>query len=122
MPVLYLDDIRREKGVNPTDKKENGRIIQEAKEIAKEYMRIKSSFVFNATNIIADMRSKWISLFMEYNARVTIIYIEVPYKILISQNHNREYKVPENKLSELISKLEIPSYSEAHFIEYIINE
>lgn len=122
IPSLSLDDIRRKKGINPTDKKENGRIIQEAKEIAKEYMRIKSSFVFNATNITADMRGKWINLFMEYNARVTIIYIEVPYKVLISQNHNREYKVPENKLDELIRKLEVPSYSEAHFIEYIINE
>jgi predicted kinase len=121
IPTLSLDDIRRKKGVNPTDKKENGRVIQEAKEIAKEYMRIKSSFVFNATNITADMRSKWINLFMEYNARVTIIYIEVPYKTLMSQNHNREYKVPENKLDELIRKLEIPSYSEAHFVEYIVN-
>lgn len=122
LPSLSLDDIRRKKGISPTDKRENGKVIQEAKEIAKEFMRSKSSFVFNATNITADMRGKWISLFMEYNARVTIVYIEVPYKTLISQNHNREYKVPENKLVDLISKLEIPSYSEAHFVDYIINE
>lgn len=119
-PVLSLDDIRREHKIDPTDKKKNGQVIQLGKEKAKEFMRSKTSFVFNATNITSDMRSKWISLFTGYGARVKIFYIEVPYKILLSQNHNREFKVPEKVITSMIRKLEIPIPKEAHEIHYEI--
>jgi predicted kinase len=118
-PILSLDDIRRENRIEPTDKKGNGRVIQMAMEQARRYMRRSESFVFNATNITSDMRRKWISLFMEYGARVTIIYIEVPYKKLLKQNSNREYVVPEDVIHKNISKLDIPTYGEAHDICYV---
>ncbi|MCT4637673.1 MAG: AAA family ATPase [Bacteroidales bacterium] len=118
-PVLSLDDIRRENRIDPTDKKGNGRVIQMAMEQARRYMRRSESFVFNATNITSDMRRKWISLFMEYGARVTIIYIEVSYKKLLKQNSNREYVVPEDVINKNIAKLDIPTYGEAHDIFYV---
>lgn len=114
LPVLSLDDLRREHKIDPTDKKKNGQVIQLGKEKAKVFMRVKQSFVFNATNITSDMRSKWISLFTDYGARVKIVYLEVPYKQLLAQNHNRTFKVPEKVLETLIEKLEIPNFSEAH--------
>lgn len=117
-PILSLDNIRRERKIDPTDKKKNGQVIQIGKEKAKEYLRAHESFIFNATNITSDMRSKWISLFVEYGARVKIIYLEVPYKTLLKQNHNREYKVPEPVIHKMISKLEIPNFAEAHQVEY----
>ena len=46
LPTLSLDDIRREQGISPTDKKGNGRVIQMGKERAKEFLRSKTSFVF----------------------------------------------------------------------------
>jgi len=119
-PILSLDDIRREHKISPKDKKGNGQVVQLAKEKAKEYLRSKTSFVFNATNITRDMRSRWIGLFTDYNARVKIIYIEVPYKILLKQNSGREHKVPENVIQKLIGKLEMPDYKEAHEVEYIV--
>lgn len=118
-PVLSLDDIRRENKIDPMDKEKNGRVIQLGKERAKALMRSKTSFVFNATNITREMRSKWISLFMEYGGRVKIIYVEVPYKQLIFQNHNRKHKVPEGIVERMIAKLEIPAPDEAQEIEYI---
>lgn len=118
LPVLSLDEIRRANKISPTDKKKNGRVIQMAKEKAKEMMRIKQSFVFNATNITSDMRSKWISLFTDYGGRVKIIYIEVPYRQLITQNHNRLHKVPEQVIEKLLDKLEIPTPKEAHDIQF----
>ena len=120
LPVLSLDDIRREHKISPTDKKRNGQVIQLGKEKAKEFMRSKTSFVFNATNITSDMRSKWISLFTDYGARVKIFYIEVPFKTLLSQNHKRAYKVPEDVITSMIKKLEIPIPNEAHEIHYEI--
>ena len=120
LPELSLDNIRRVNKISPTDKKKNGQVIQMAKEKAKEFLRTKTSFVFNATNITADMRSRWIGLFTEYNARVKIVYIEVPYNTLMKQNSKREYKVPTMVIDKLIRKLEIPTVKEAHEIEYII--
>lgn len=122
LPELSLDNIRRENKISPTDKKKNGQVIQLAKEKAKEFLRAKTSFVFNATNITADMRAKWIRLFTDYNARVKIVYIEVPYKTLKKQNSNRDYKVPENVIDKLIWKLEIPTVKEAHDLEFVVKE
>jgi predicted kinase len=120
LPVLSLDDIRREHKIKPTDKKGNGRVIQMGKEKAKEFMRKKCSFIYNATNITADMRNKWVSLFMEYGAYVKIIYLEVPHQKLLSQNKNREHVVPGYVIDKMLGKLEIPTYSEAHTIIYQI--
>ena len=121
IPMLSLDSIRREHKISPTDKKKNGQVIQLGKEKAKEFMRAKQSFVFNATNITSDLRSKWISLFLEYGGRVKIFYIEVPYKKLLSQNKNRSYPVPEKAIHSLIGKLEVPTAKEAHEVHFEIN-
>lgn len=115
---VSLDGIRREMNIKPTDKKGNGRVIQEAKERCKILMRQHKDFVFNGTNITRDNRGKWISLFEEYGGKVVIEYIEVPYKTLMSQNHNREYKVPEDVIEKMINKLEIPFHEEAVSVNY----
>jgi len=119
MPILSLDNIRREHNIKPTDKKGTGRVVQMAKEQAKVYMRKKQSFVFNATNITKDIRNRWISLFLEYRARVKIIYLEVPYKQLKKQNINREYPVPQKVIDRLFDRLEIPSFDEGHEVVYV---
>ena len=121
MPTLSLDDIRRANKIDPADKKAQGWVIQEGKEQAKGYLRKKIPFVFNATNLSVDRRGKWISLFVEYRARVKIIYLEVPYEKLLSQNHNRVHKVPENVVERMISSLEMPHPGEAHEVEYLVS-
>ena len=121
MPVLSLDNIRRKHKIKPTDKKGTGRVVQLAKEEARVYMRRRESFVFNATNITKDMRGRWISLFLEYRARVKIIYLEVPYNQLKKQNNNREYVVPLDVIDRLFDKLEMPSFDEGHDIISIID-
>jgi len=119
LPVLSLDNIRRKHKIKPTDKKGTGRVVQMAKEEAKVYMRKRESFVFNATNLTKDMRGRWISLFLEYRARVKIIYLEVPYKQLKKQNSNREYPVSLEVIDRLFDKLEIPDFGEGHEVVYL---
>lgn len=114
--VVSLDDIRIELGVKPTDKSGNGTVIQLAKERAKEFMRKKQNFVWNATNITTQLRLQLIDLFISYGGKVTIIYIEVPYRKLISQNSSREAEVPMNVIDRMIDKLEPPIREEAHKI------
>ncbi len=121
-PVISLDDIRRELKVKPTDKKNNGRVIQMAKEKAREYLREKESFIWNGTNITRQLRKQLISLFEDYGAEVEIIYVEVPYKTLIKQNNDRENKVPDNVIEKMIKKLEIPVPSESLHLRYEVHE
>lgn len=122
VPILSLDEIRRTHKIDPKDKKKNGQVIQMGKEQAKVFLRKQTSFVFNATNITREMRSKWISLFTDYGARVRIVYLEVPFSQLIAQNHNRAHKVPENVLDKMIQKWEMPGYSEAHEVVFEVGE
>jgi len=113
-PVISLDDMRTERGISPTDKTGNGQVIQEAKEQARVYLRKQKSFVWNATNTTSQMRMQLIDLFVSYKAKVTIVYIEVPYHSLHGQNTNRDAVVPLSVLDKLAHKLEVPASWEAH--------
>ena len=122
LPVLSLDDIRRAHRIDPADKKAAGRVIQLGKEQARQYLRDRQDFVFNATNLTRELRGKWTSLFADYRARIHIIYLEVPWPQLLRQNKQREHSVPEAVIRRLLGKLEIPSYDEAHEVEYCVAE
>ncbi|WP_153664977.1 AAA family ATPase [Chitinophaga sp. SYP-B3965] len=121
LPVISLDEIRRERKTEATDKTGNGQAIQAAKEKAREYLRSKKSFVWNATNITRQMRSQLIDLFLTYKAEVQIVYVEVPYAKLHHQNSSREAVVPRAVQERLIRKMEVPALWEAHDVVYHIN-
>lgn len=91
-----------------------------AKEQARVYLRSKTSFVWNATNITRSMREQLIDLFLTYKAKVKIVYIEVPYATLRSQNRERDHVVPMPALERMIDKLEVPAPEEAHEVQYIV--
>lgn len=116
--VISLDDIRDELGTKTTSKKGNGQSIQLAKERAKVFMRKHQNFIWNATNITKQMRQQLIDQFKIYNARVRIVYLEVPYNTIIKQNNSREEVVPKSVIDNMIYKLEPPVAEEAHIIEY----
>lgn len=121
LPVISLDELRRQHKIKPGDKYATGFIIQLAKEKAKEFLRKKQSFVWNATNLTKQIREQVIGLLRSYNAKVKIVYVEVDYKKLLHQNLNRDYPIPVSVLERFIDKIEIPSVSEAHQVEYYTN-
>jgi putative nucleotidyltransferase with HDIG domain len=120
-PVISLDNMRTERGISPTDKTGNGQVIQEAKEQARVYLRRQESFVWNATNTTSQMRMQLIDLFATYNAKVHIIYIEVPYHNLHGQNKTRDAIVPALVLDRLTHKLEVPVLWEAHEVTHQVS-
>lgn len=121
IPVVSLDNLRREHKIQPGDKYGTGFIIQMAKEKAKEFLRKKEPFVWNGTNITKQIREQVIGLMRSYNARVKLIYVEVSYQKLIQQNLNRPYPISRIILEKFIDKLEIPSPTEAHIVEHYSN-
>ncbi len=120
-PVISLDDMRTKRGISPTDKTGNGQIIQEAKELARAYLRKQKPFIWNATNTTSQMRMQLIDLFNSYKAKVNIIYVEVFYQHLHRQNKNRDAIVPVAVLDRLTHKLEVPAVWEAHEVRYCLS-
>jgi predicted kinase len=120
LPVISLDALREEMDVEHGDSTGSGHVIQAAKENARGYLRKKQSFVWNATNITKQMRSQLIDLFVTYRAKVRIEYLEVPYKMLLQQNKNRESAIPVVALERMIDKLEVPVLGEAHEVNFNI--
>jgi predicted kinase len=121
-PVINLDQIRRENKIAPTDKSGNGTVVQLAKEQAREYLRKKRHFVWNATNITRQMRAQLVDLFITYKAFVKMVYVEVPYSKLHVQNKNREAAIPARAVDKLVTKLEVPALWEAHEVVYYIKD
>jgi predicted kinase len=120
LAVVSLDRLRREHKIDRNDSKGNGRIIQQAIEQAKQYLRNGESFAWNATNITRQMREQLIDQFTVYKARITLVYVEVPYSKLLSQNKAREYCLPDSVIERMIDKLEVPNMWEAHDLKYCV--
>lgn len=117
MPMLSLDDVRRQSGVKPTDNQ--GGVAQAAREIARSYLRKKEPFVFNATNLSTMLRRGWISLFHQYGAAVHIIYMETPWEERRKRNLSRTAAVPEDAVLRMLSHMEPPSLMEAEEVSWV---
>ena len=121
VPVVSLDMIREELDVTAVDNQ--GGVEQAAKERVKEYLRTKSDFVFNTTNITLNMRGKILNLIRDYHrvckARVTIVYIEPLPKTLMAQNGGRAQSVPPQVIERLVRKLDPPRTWEAHQVIHV---
>ncbi|MEP4249310.1 AAA family ATPase [Tateyamaria sp.] len=113
-PVVSLDLIRDELGLSATDNQ--GQVIQAAHERAREYLRAGTDFVWNATNVTRQNRSKVLRLLRDYGARVEIVYVEVSPDQLRRQNRNRPDAVPDAVIDHLTRKLEPPEMWEAQQI------
>jgi len=74
LPILSLDDVRKELDIAPTDNQ--GKVAQLAKERRREHLRNRVPFAFNAINTMKLTRTRWIDLFADYNARIEIVYVE----------------------------------------------
>lgn len=119
-PVVSLDDIRRELNVKPTD--DQGVVVAAARERAKEHLRKRESFVWNATNLSRQMREIAINLFATYNARVRIVYVEVPESVLWRQNEEREHPVPASAIRGMLERWQVPDLTEAHEVVWAVED
>lgn len=117
-PVISLDQIRGDLSILPT--KRQGKVIQAAKKQAKLYLAQKQDFIWNATNIAHSNRTSLIQLFLDYNAKVHIIYREAPYQEILRRNAKRTKPVPEKAIHSMIDRLDIPKLWEADSVTYDI--
>ncbi len=120
LPMISLDDIRREMKISPADPEGQGRVIECAKVRARELLRKKISFVWNATNVTPEMRRKQIDLFEKYDAYTHIVFLETDLETEYERNRGRADAVPSSVIDRLLSKTEPPMSWEAHRVEWIM--
>lgn len=118
--VVSLDGLREEMDVDPRENQ--GAVIQAAKERAREYLRRREPFVWNATNLSRSLRSQVVQLMADYHARVRLVYVEAPAEALYQQNRSRERVVPPAVMERLLHRWEVPQVYEAHSVEYYVHE
>lgn len=116
-PIVALDSIREEMGVDPTDNQ--GEIAQIARDRCRQYLRNRTHFIFNATNIMRSTRGRWLDLFTDYQAKLRIVYIEPPLKTILQQNRERTSSIPESAIRRLAEKCEPPTWLECHELSVI---
>ena len=115
-PVLSLDGIRRELDIDGGQPQ--GKVIAAAEERAREHLRAKRPFVFNATNLSRELRGQWLNLFHAYRARVRIVYVECSHVELMRRNRERDARVPDAAIARMLERWEVPDCTEAHVVEY----
>ena len=120
LPVISLDEIRGRMKVSPADNQ--GRVVDQAKEEARELLRRKEPFIWNATNVSFTLRGGLVALFRRYGARVRMVYRETPYCLLLQRNDERKEHVPVKVVEYLINKLEVPTNEEAHEVEWSLED
>lgn len=118
LPMISLDDIRRSNKIPPTAAQ--GKVANIAREQAKEYLRRHQSFIWNATNITAQMRESLISLFETYHARVRIVYLETDWQTLLERNRSREDAVSQSVIEKMLGKMTLPEVCEARKVEWVV--
>ncbi len=118
LPIVSLDDIRKKLGISPTDKQ--GPVVAAAHEKAREYLRKKQPFVWDATSITYDLRSKQISLFEQYGASVKAVFLETDFDEEIKRNAQRKDSVPVPVIEKMLSRLEIPEAFECESVTWNI--
>jgi putative nucleotidyltransferase with HDIG domain len=119
VPVISLDEVRDEMGVDPAD--EQSGVIAAAKEVAKGYLRARQGFAWNATYMTRFLREGLISLFVAYGARVKVVYCEAPLEVMRERNARRDRCVPWAVIDGLFEKLDLPDEKEGHRVEYVIS-
>lgn len=116
LPVVSLDGIRAELGVSPGAPQK--RVIDTARARSADLLRQKRPFVWNATNVTADLRRRQTELFTAYHASVRIVYLETAWREELRRNGNRVAAVPEGTILRMLGRLVPPEAFEARRVDW----
>ena len=114
LPHVHLDAIRIELDVDPTDNQ--GTVIQLSRERSKEFCRRKQSFVWNATNLTAQVRATLVGMWLPYKPKIHIVHIHKNIHQTLRDNATRDEmaQVPQAKILTMFERFEFPDLTECH--------
>lgn len=117
LEVLSFDDAKEALGLVQGDN--IGKAVHMVTDRAKELLRTKTPFVWNATHISSQMRNKTLDLLFNYNAKVQIVYLEASEPEIKRRNSARNTTLPNSKIDEMLFRWEVPTPIEAHNVIYV---
>lgn len=110
-PRVSLDELRAELKVSPRD--DQGPVAALARARAREYLRAERSFVWEGTNLSADLRRQVVDLCDAYGARVRLVCVEAPAALATARNRARSEPVPEAAIARMLRRWDFPDLAEA---------
>ena len=118
LPVVSFDDAKARLKLRHGEN--DGAAAHFTVERAKELLRAKAPFVWNATNINPELRDKALDLLYRYDAEVKIIYLEASFKELRRRNAARDTTLNQASLERMLHRWDVPVPSEAHEVHYSV--
>jgi predicted kinase/HD superfamily phosphodiesterase len=119
LEILSFDDAKEELGLSHGDNV--GKAVHMVTDRAKELLRTKTPFAWNATHLSLQMRNKTLDLLYRYNAKVRLVYLEAEESVIKSRNSKRDTTLPNSKIDSMLYKWEVPTRMEAHQVDYVRN-
>lgn len=116
LPVISFDDARDELGLKHGANE--GKAAHFAIDAAKELLRAKKPFIWNATHISSLMRKKTLDLLYAYSAEVELVYLEQPQRVLFQRNSKRDTTLTNAAIERMLFRWEVPLPTEAHSVRY----
>jgi len=117
LPVVSLDDLRDELEIDPADAQ--AQVIAVARERAREHLRERRSFAWNATNLSASLRAQLLQMARDYGARTHVVYVEASAAEQAARNRARPIPVPPKVVERMVMRWSVPDLTEAHEITYV---
>jgi predicted kinase len=118
LDVVSFDDAKAELGLKHGEN--DGIAAHHAIDKAKALLRKHAPFVWNATHLSNQMRTKTLDLLFSYNAQVRLVYLEVPHDVVFWRNHKRDTTLSNKELARMLHRWEVPLPWEAHVVDYIV--
>lgn len=118
LPVVSFDDAREALGL--AHGKNEGKVAHLAVDRAKDLLRRRQPFVWNATNLSELMRKKTLDLLFSYHAEVDLVYLEQPRAELLRRNTRRDTSLSNKTLTAMLHRWDLPLPTEAHRVVYAV--
>ncbi len=117
--IVSFDDAKAELGLKHGQN--DGLAAHRAVDKAKALLRAHAPFVWNATHLSEQMRTKTLDLLLAYDANVHLVYLEVPSTTLFKRNAARESTLRQKDLERMLHRWEVPLPWEAHEVCYEVS-
>ena len=117
LPCVSLDALRKQLDIDPRDRQ--GPVVEAARQLARYHLRAGDSFVWNATNVSRDVRSRILDLCADYNAWIDVVHVETTPENLHRRNRARARPVPVDAIARMLERWTVTDRTEAHRVRLV---
>lgn len=116
LPCVSFDNARQLLGIKHGHN--DGEAVHLVIDTAKQFLREGRDFIWDATHLSKQMRSKTLDLVHRYDGKSVLVYFETSFENLLSRNNERDSSLSNKKLQEMFLKWEVPKALESYEIQY----